>query len=193
LNFQDFFTSVTGVMLENKGLRLIATIQAVGIILLIVALSNKKPVVILSPPDLPETATITINTASQEYKKSWALFAATVIGNVKPGNVDFVKATLEKLLEPSLYQDIMVGVETQGQEIKNQGLTVTFNPTGVIYDPEKDQVYVTGESATQGAYGDPVREKKTYEIQIRVRNYQPAITHLATYAGGPKLKQKKEE
>lgn len=189
MKMQEFFSTVKGMTFENKFNRIVIGALLVLNLVLGLSLSSKKPVVVLIPPEISEETIIGQNAASASYKQAWAMFMASMVGNVTPGNVDFVKRTLEKMLDPRLYHATQEDLEKQARLIAEENLAVSFLPDAVLYQPETDRIFVTGSSVTTGPYGQPSQEKKTYEIEVTIKNYRPVYTYLDSYRGGPKTKE----
>jgi len=161
---------------------------SVALMALVLALVSKEQIVTIVPPNLTEEANITANTASESYKKAWGVFAASTIGNVTPENVEFVRNSVKEMLSPDLYRQILSDLETQAQTIKEEKIAVSFQPKDVTYSRQLDIVFISGNTITQGPYGDPEREPRTYEFTIKIKNYVPTITWFDSYLGMPKIK-----
>lgn len=132
-------------------------------------------------------------------KEAWGFAFAQLLGNVTPGTVDFVKERITPLLSPSIYQDVIDAIEIQAQQIKNDRVTMRFEPRFVEYEPKSDKVFVYGYSYVKGASSNEERSERSYEFAIKISNYAPVLDYIDTYVGKPRTKtvleqlQRKEE
>jgi len=110
---------------------------------------------------------------------------AQLLGNVTPGNADFVKRSIAPVLAPSIYQDTMNALFQQVEQIKLDRVSTRLDPREVIYEPKTGKVFITGYSVAAGPAGKEERDTRTYEFIIRVHNYQPLVTYIDTYRGAP--------
>ena len=110
-------------------------------------------------------------------------------GNITPSNVDFLKDRLKPLLSPAIYSDVIDTLEMQAQNIKDDRITMRFEPRFVEYEKTTDRVFVYGYSFVKGATGDEERDDRTYEYKIKISNYAPMILDLNTYEGKPRTER----
>lgn len=189
--------SWTAVMAENKlGRMLIAA--SVGANLVIALMLMAKPErVVLVPANLGNNASVASNAADENYKTAWALFIAKFLGNITPGNIDFVKTKVGTYMSPEVYGTIREAIEVQADAIRNDGLSVSFSERSVTYEPTTDRVFVTGITRTEDRAGNSESVERTYEMRIAIRNYVPIVTYFDLYRGQPmtekRLQQRGEE
>ena len=188
-----FFDGYRGMTKERNVTRLL-TIGLIGVCLVLsFALMNKKPIVILVPQNLDGQGVIANNTASAKIKEAWALTAANLVGNVSPGNVNFIENALEGLLAPSLYHEMLEDIHAQAQSIRDGNISLTFVPAGVYFQASKNLVFVMGDTTITSRFGKPERSKKTFEFLIEVENYRPRIVNWKTYKGGPRINYNQQQ
>jgi conjugal transfer pilus assembly protein TraE len=159
---------------------------SVAVVILAFMVLNKDTKIIIQPETLGSDAWITRSDASQSYKEAWGLMLAMLSGNVTPDNVTFIKDRYKPLLSPRLYNEIIDALEIQSQNIKEDRITIRFEPKAVSYEPESDKVFVYGFSFVKGPTGDEEREERTYEYTIRIKQFAPMIIHLDTYQEKPR-------
>lgn len=147
---------------------------------------QSKQTVVLVPPGLNEEVTVSASAASAGYKKAWALYVATLLGNVTPGNADFVMETTGELLAPDVFRAIRELLAEQVRDIKDDSLTVSFEPRQVSYEPETEKVFVYGMFQSRGPSGTPQSFTRTYEMNIDMRFGRPWITSFRPYSGLPR-------
>ncbi len=175
-----------GTQAENKWNRLI--IAALIIVLFIVAIKafTKETVVIMQPPTLAEEGWLESNKSSQSYQEAWGVFMATLVGNVTPASVVFLKERIGPLLSPAIYSDVMSALESQANQIRNDRISLRFEMNQVHYEAETGKVFVYGNSYSKGVSGLEDRKERTYEYIVRINRYQPVFEYMATYEGRPR-------
>lgn len=183
MNFKKLSKSWNSLIDESKhqkrmGLGLIAII-----ILLIAVLMSREQIVIIQPETLTESATIGKNSASSEYQEAWALFFSQLLGNVTPSNVVFIKDKLAVYLHPKIYHEVMDTLEVQAEQIKQDRVTMRFEPRTIEYEEETGKMFVFGRTFVQGVRGKDIREDRTYEFIIKMSNYLPTLNYMDTYSG----------
>lgn len=180
-----FLTTWKGTLLENRLQRyLIAALVASNIIIGVAAFGRSE-VVVLAPSEITHAIKVARDAGDQGYSETWGLALAQLLGNVTPGNADFVKRAIAPLLAPSIYQDTMNALFRQVEQIKLDRVSTRFDPREVIYEPKTGKVFVTGYSVAAGPAGKEERATRSYEFIVHVHNYQPFVTHLDTYHGVP--------
>lgn len=141
--------------------------------------------VVLVPAILDQRMEVKASDASPAYKKAWALTVAQLAGNVTPGNADLVLESLGDLLSPDAYRKIAADLATQVADIKRDSLTVSFEPRQILYEAKTKKVFVTGQFASQGVSGQPIKAVRTYEMTVDIRFGRPWITSFKPYQGMP--------
>jgi len=172
-----------GVRRENLFQRCLLAVFAVAFLLLAIQSFNRSAVVALVPPTLKHKAWVSADGASQDYKTSWGLYLAQLLGNVTPGNVRFIKEAIGPLLDPAVYDQTIAAITKQAEEIRQDGISLRFQPRSVKYETETDKVFVEGYSFVTGVGGEEERKTRTYESKIKINDYAPLVTGLDTYQG----------
>lgn len=180
---------------ENRWGRLvICGLLATNAILAANALTH-QPIVTVMPPNTGGV-TITADGGDQRFREAWGLYLAELIGNITPGNVDFIVKSIEPMLSPEIYQETVVALRAQAGKIAEDRVTMRFEPRQVSYEVSTGKVFVNGDSYLSAAGGDEKRTKRTYEVIVSSFNYMPRIDHIETYAGNPlteKVRGRKEK
>lgn len=166
MNLKKYLKTWEGTQTENKWGRIFQGGLIAIVFLLVVQVFSKETIVTIQPFTLTEEAWVTKSNASQSYKEAWGFAFAQLLGNVTPGTVDFVKERITPLLSPSIYQDVIDAIEIQAQQIKNDRVTMRFEPRFVEYEPKSDKVFVYGYSYVKGASSNEERS----ETLLRVRH-----------------------
>lgn len=175
-----------GTQAENKWNRLI--IGALIIVLFIVSLKafTKETVVIMQPPTLAEEGWLESNKSSQSYQEAWGVFMATLVGNVTPATVVFLKERIGPLVSPAIYSDVVSALESQANQIRNDRVSLRFEMNQVNYEEETGKVFVYGNSYSKGVSGIEDRTERTYEYIVRIDRFQPVFEYMDTYEGRPR-------
>ena len=200
MKMSDFLKTWEGAEVENKWSRMFIAVLVVTVLFLSVQLAGEDKIVALQPVTLSEEAWLTSNKASQSYKEAWGMFLAQLTGNVTPTTVGFIKKRISPLLAPNIYGDVIDALEEQSQAIKNDRISLRFEPRTVEYEESTGKVFVYGYSFESGATGGESKSDRTYEYIIKISNYAPLITHINTYQGQPRsstvlqqIKQREED
>ncbi len=82
---------------------------------------------------------------------------------------------------------------TQIQEIKSEGLSMSFEPKNVSYESSTQKVYIFGTQTITGRNDDTITNKRTIEVGVEIRNYKPVIFFLDAYNTMPKFTKLEEQ
>lgn len=187
MDLKKLRNSISGTRMENSFLRK----SLVGLLVinacLAVAAVSRESIVTIVPPALVERAWVDSESASETYTESWALYVASLVGNVTPASAGMIRKAIEPLLDEQIYQDVVNAIESQVAKIRQDRVVLQFEPKKVVREVKNpNNFFVTGRSVMIGPNGKPERSNVTYEVEIVIRNYQPVILNLTTYTGGPK-------
>jgi len=187
MKLKNLLRTWEGVQAENKWNRIFIALLLVALIVLLIQVFNKDTVVTIQPYTLTDEAWVTSDESSSSYKEAWGWAVATLLGNVTPSNVDFIKERLSPILSPRIYNDVIDALEMQAREIKVDRVTMRFEPRFIEYEHDSGKVFVYGNSFVRGvARSGESRGERTYEFDIAISNYLPVIDHMSTYEGRPK-------
>ena len=187
MDFNVFKKNFKGTVNENKFLRMLLLGNMGLTIVLAVFVGTKDTVVAITPPTLTENAWVSANDASQEFTEAWALYVAKTIGNVTPKSSAMVRKTIEPLLDPSIYQDVVNKIESQVNEIKRERVVLSFEANSITRErTNPNKFFIEGRAMMEGPNGKPIRSNATYEVDLKIKNYRPVITYLDTYEGKPR-------
>lgn len=185
MNKEALQTTYSGLVKNNRALRLVVVFSMAANLLLVFGLVFRSQIVTIVPSNVMTKSTYTATSADEGAQSSWGLYVATLLGNVTPANADFTADTIGHLLSPSIYKAVMDGIAAQVKHIKQDQLTLRFDPAEVKYNAAKGAVTVNGWLTTSDSHGTSQRTETTYEIYFDVVNYQPRIVGLTSYGGKP--------
>lgn len=186
MHFARFKGSWSAARRENATKNMLVAVLIVTNLIAVLGWFRTRETVVLVPPTLDERVTVSADAASDGYKKAWALYVAELLGNVSPGNADFILAAVEGIMAPSAYRTLKAALARQIQDIKVDSLTVSFEPRQVTHEIETNKVFVYGRFQAEGPSGDPRSFMRTYEMKVAMRFGRPWVTHLEPYAGVPR-------
>lgn len=193
MNFKDFFSSYQGSLAAARYQKHIIFLLLVSNVILGIALSSKERTVVMVPPNLEQDTWVSKTDASISLKETWAVYVATMLGNVTPRSVAGLGPMLQKIVAPGAYKDVMDNLATLKKEVDAEQIEIQFSPTGVFAIPSKDKVAVSGEFRLRSARGAEKKFVRTYVIGLKTRNYQPSVTSIQIVEGAYKPGMKPNE
>ncbi|MDT4291633.1 TraE/TraK family type IV conjugative transfer system protein [Methylomonas sp. MO1] len=186
MRWSDFLQTWDGHETENRFSRaVIIGLLAICVITSLAAWRTERSI-ILVPPTLTQEVEVTRSQASSEFKESWGLFLAELLGNTTPANADFLKTAVEPLLAPDIYRSVLDAMSDQIKAIKMDRVAISFTPRHVDYEAETNKVFVSGELKSQGPSSKPDVKPRTYEFIIAIKNYRPRLEYIDVYPDSPR-------
>lgn len=180
-NLKNSFDGMRG---ENKFLRILVAGLLVANLVSSCSAMKKDQIITVVPPTLTETAWVSKIQSSSEYTEAWALYIGMMLGNVTPANASIVKDAIGPLLSPEIYQSTMDVLDDQIFQIRQDRVTLSFEPQKVLRDTvNPDRFFITGRSVSEGPAGDKRRTNRTYEIELKIKNYKPELSWIGTNTG----------
>lgn len=186
MRLSAYLESWHGTRATNKVLAVALVAMATVTIVQSAYLMERERIVVLVPPALQGRAVIGKQTANAPYHTAWAHLLAQMLGNVSPGNADFLKARLEPLLDPAIFGAVNQALEQQLDQIRRDRVSLSFQPKKVAYEPESGKTFVTGLSEITGLGNATTRSVRTYEFVLEIDDYRVMVKHLTTYDGEPR-------
>lgn len=186
MNYKTYLKTNEGNARERYITRIIVLVLAACCLMMSLIVFNKDQIVVMTPETLKKSAWVSSNDSSREFKESWAMFMAHFTGNVTPENIDFIKKRVGDLLAPQIYNSVITSFEDQALHIRQDNVSMTFEPRSVEYEAATNKTFVTGTATTRGALGNEKTATMTYEYVIETDNYRPLITSITNYEGSPK-------
>jgi conjugal transfer pilus assembly protein TraE len=185
MNILDYLKSYNGMKRENVFHRISVLFLSFAVLVLAVAAAVRDRTVVITPYTLSSEAWIRSDAGSQSYREAWALFFAHELGNVTPGNIDFVRDRIGQLISPSIYREFMEALNLQALSIKEDRLVLRFEPGSVEYEKATEKIFVSGRFFTRAFNEKETSELRTYEFKIRLSNYAPELIWMDTYNDPP--------
>lgn len=186
MRLSDFLQTWDGHETENRFSRVIIIGLLVICVITSLAAWRTERSIILVPPTLNQEVEVTRSAASSEFKESWGLFLAELLGNTTPANADFLKVAIEPLLAPDIYRTVLDAMTDQIKAIKMDRVAISFTPRHVDYEAETNKVFVSGELKSQGPSSKPDIKPRTYEFIIAIKNYRPRLEFIDVYPDAPR-------
>jgi len=180
-NLKNSFDGMRG---ENKFLRLAVAGLLVANLVSSCSALKKDEIVTLVPPTLTEKTWVSKTQSESKYTEAWALYIATMLGNVTPANASIVKDAIGPILSPDIYQNTMDVLDKQIFQIRQDRVSLSFEPQKVLRDTvNENRFFITGRSVSEGPAGDKRRTNRTYEIELQIKNYKPVLSWIGTNTG----------
>lgn len=179
MEIKKFFSTYSGMLLENRIYRWVLILLLVSNLVLVVLLRSNQ-VVVLVPPTLEKEAKVGARQADRGYLEAWGLFFAMLMGNVTPRNVDFVLANLQRYMAPDIYQEMSHSLIEQAKAIKAGNFAASFTVQQIDCE-EGGRVMVRGQAMLHGPFGKSQHLTRTYEFAIAVKNYVPVLTDVLVH------------
>lgn len=173
----------------NRFNRYVMLLLSVALMVTSVGWLQTRETVVLVPPQLDEKVWVSSNDSAPGYKKAWALSVAQLMGNVSPGNADFIVDVMGSMLEPLAYRRIKEELTQQAEDIKEGSLVVTFEPQSLLHEEETDKVFVYGMTTVQGPNKVEEVIHRTFEFSVNIAFGSPRISFFDVYEGQPKTQK----
>lgn len=170
---------------DNRLLLISNTFLAVALAFCSYSLVTRHETTVLVPPQLNRSVTIGWNSASREYVKSFALYVATLAGNITTKNAEFVVDNLSTLVSPRIFSDVRKNLLAQSQSpnfIRNASST-HFSPERIIYEDDTGRAYVLGAMTFDGAVNAKEVKPMIYDMVIKMVDGKPVIDAITNYLG----------
>jgi len=169
-------------------LSIVVALQTVGLGLLGAKLyRHRERVVVMPPLALQEGRRMEIawESANQEYAKSFAMYVATLIGNITPENVTFVADSISTYFSPTIYSDVRARILSLAKdEVWSTSTQASyFAPRQVIYEEGTNRVFVVGDIIITGYGKLSERRPVIYEMIVKIRDGRPLVDHFTSYEG----------
>lgn len=171
---------------ENVLYRTLVPVLVIANVISMAGWLSKDRVTVLVPPTLSDAVSVAKRNADAGFKKAWGLYVASLLGNVSPGNADFVIESLQLLMSPRVFATLKQNVAADVEMIKKDGVSVSFEQKQVLYERETDKVFVVGRTGISNAAGQVAKFDRIFEVRVSIDNGQPQIVELDSYQGKPK-------
>ena len=188
MNIKNYLRTWTWLQTENRWSRIIIAGIVACNMLLAYKVLVKETVVTIHPFTLTEEAWVGQKSASRSYIEAWGFAYALMLGNVTPATAEFIAERIKPFLAPRIYQEVLDLLHVQAQQIKDDRISIRFEPRTVEYEFGRNKTFIYGYSYIKGATGQEQRTERTYEFELSINRYAPMIHYLETYSGRPRTK-----
>ncbi|WP_257276172.1 MULTISPECIES: type IV conjugative transfer system protein TraE [unclassified Endozoicomonas] len=135
---------------------------------------SRKPAVELTLPLMDGQIVIHSGEASQIYYEWWGLSLAELLGNLNPQNLSFVESRLQSLLSPNLHRQVHETLNRQFHQLREDHVSLSFEPLQLEFDENTHEVRVTGNSALSSGH-QRLYGQKTFTFQFSLIHYRPVL------------------
>lgn len=185
MNLERLRNSIKLVEIENQWGRAIMALLVIVILILALKLHSQETPVVIIPPGMNEEGQVMATAASESFHAAWSHHLAQTLGNVSPGNANFVRSAVEPLLGSEIYDQTMIIIERQLDAIERDRVAYSFEPREVLFDRETRTTHVVGRHYTHKGAGETDRENRTFEFQWDFSDYRPILRFVDTFEGTP--------
>lgn len=189
MQLNQLMKSWDGTARENKFLKFVVVGMMATTGILGLNLTFKSSTVVVVPPEIMTTLEISKSGANQAYYEAWSWSIAMMLGNVTPANAEFLKKGIEPLLSPDIHAATINNIESTVLEIRRDRIITKFDPRKIVHDDDTGKYYVNGFRVVTGPAADERKEESTFELEWRVSNYRPTLTHVENYSGPPRTRE----
>lgn len=189
MTLNKFRQTYNSIVSENNFHRFLIVVLMIFLLISMVGWLSNQQSTVLVPPTLNEKAEISSKAASSSYKKSWAQYISGLLGNVTPGNAEFVFTSIQSILSPDVYNNVKNGMNAEVEMMKRDGVTVSFQPRQISYEQTTNKCFVTGRTSISASTGEISSFDRVYEVEVSIKFGQPLITYLDSYTGTPHTKE----
>lgn len=185
MELKQFTKSIEEMRSKIQSAHLLVLVMVACNIVLALGLLFRDTVVTVVPWTLSGEAEVTQDDASQNYKESWGMAIALLLGNVQPATVDFIADRIKPLLSPEIYHEAVDALYSNAQILREERVTLRFEPRRVTYEKTSGRVFVSGYSYSRlgTSMDEEKRHERTFEIGLEIAEYAPVITYIDTYTG----------
>ena len=138
---------------------------------------RQKPTVELSLPFMDTQVGIHSGSASQAYFEWWGLSLAELLGNLNPQNLSFVESRLQSLFSPNLYQQMQDSLNQQFHRLREDQVSITFEPLVLEFLKATQEVKVTGHSVMSSG-NQRMAGQKTFVFRFNLLHYRPVLAAI---------------
>ena len=138
---------------------------------------SRKPAIELSLPFMDAQVGIQTGEAAQVYYEWWGLSLAEMLGNLNSHNLSFVESRLQSLFSPNLYQQVQDTLQQQFRQLRDDQISMSFEPVSLEFDEALQTIKVTGNSAMSSGQ-QRLKGQKTFTFQFNLIHYRPVLAAI---------------
>ena len=144
---------------------------------LVAACLSRKPTIGLSLPFMDAQVGIQSGEATQAYYEWWGLSLAEMLGNLNTQNLSFVESRLQNLFSPNLFQQVQDTLQQQFRQLRDDKISMSFEPLKLEFDEEMQTIKVVGNSAMSSG-SQRLTGQKTFTFQFNLIRYRPVLAAI---------------
>lgn len=164
----------------------------IGLALLVLAygyISNKQTILI-KPPAMTGSISYTVGQSNKELKVAWADWVASLAGNINSASEKDIKNELDKIIAPQIKGAFFDELSKRLESLKLKESEQIFAVLDSDYLPKADVAWVYGNReilSRRTGRSEPI--PWTYEMQVKIVDGAPVVTHFTEYEGAPRIKE----
>lgn len=138
---------------------------------------RQKPAIALSLPFMETQVGLQSHSASQAYFEWWGLSLAELLGNLNPQNLSFVESRLQSLFAPYLYQQVQDTLNQQFRQLRDDKVSMSFEPLSLEFVPETQEINVTGNTVVSSGH-QRLTGQKRFTFRFELIRYRPVLAAI---------------
>lgn len=184
MNYGKFLGSIGSLSKLSLALVISNVLLSISALVFVISYSQREVVTRIIPAGMTTEAEISSTEANADYKRSIALYIATMSSNLHPMTAIKVVDDMAMFFAPSIYQDYRTfALSVINDPLLKQANVVTiFQPKSVSYERSTDRVFVQGTQQLKGSGVDRTVDL-VFEMSIGIAQGRPVVTYLKSYQG----------
>ena len=178
-----FMDTWRGTRAMNRFLMIGAIALSLSNLIFGVAAMSRKTTVVLVPPEVPERFEVSVNAANSAYYQSWALYLASILGNVTPANMGMIEEAIGPFLSSDLYPRLIGSVHEEIDGIRRSRVTTVFRPARIESKAGSSIFEVTGQHTIVSPGGAETTTMRTYVFHLKIVQGRPTVTEFEVRNG----------
>lgn len=158
----------------------------VALIFTILHANSIKERIVIVPPGLSGPVSVDWGKADAEYIKTFGVFYSTLVGSINPRNVEYVADRLSAMTSTEAYPQIRRSLLMLAKDplFMDQATSSNFVSQSLVYEVDRNKVFVIGEIRVQGSTGQARIFPTVYEMTITIKEGRPIVHSVDNYPGG---------
>ena len=160
-------------------------LMALGLVFSINYSNSIKERIVIVPPGLSGPVSVDWGKADAEYIKTFGLFYATLVGSINPKNLEYVSDRLSGMTSTEAYPSIRKQLQVLSKDplFMDQGTTSSFSSRELVYEAERNKVFVLGEVRIHGTPAQAQTFQTVYEMTVTIEQGKPIVHSVDNYPG----------
>lgn len=184
MKLNAYFGNLGGMTRLTTAMLISNVLLAIAVLVFVMFYSSREVVTRIIPVGMTAEAEISSTSANIEYKRSIALFVASMTSNLQPQTAATVINEMSSFFDPAVYRDYREFALSVINDpvLKQANVVSVFYPNSVAYERTTDRVFVVGSQMLRGA-GITRQTPVVYEMSVGISRGRPIVTYIKSYQG----------